>query len=44
MQETYENIQVLLQKIHLAEHQWNVYAYLKVIGMLTVLQGGCTKF
>jgi len=44
MQETYENIQILLQKIHCEEHQWNVYVYLKVIAMLTVLQGRYTKF
>jgi len=44
MGETYENLQVLLQNIHYEDHQWNVYADLKVTAMLTVLQGGYTKF
>jgi len=44
MRETYENIQALLQKIYYEDHQWNVYADLKVTAMLTVLQGGYTKF
>jgi hypothetical protein len=49
--ETYENLQVLLQKQkYYEEHRWNIYIYiricddLKVIAMLTVLLGGNTKF
>jgi hypothetical protein len=42
---TYENLQVLLQKQkHYEEHRWNICADVKVIAMLTVLQGGNTKF
>ena len=40
MKGTYKNLQVLLQKIHYEEHQWNICADLKVMAMLTVLQGG----
>jgi hypothetical protein len=40
MKGTYGNLQVLLQKIHYEEHQWNICADLKVMAMLTVLQGG----
>jgi hypothetical protein len=39
MKETYENLQVLLQTIRSEEHRWNICAVLKVITMLTVLQG-----
>jgi len=39
--ETYENLQVLLQKQKsYEEHWWNMCADLKVIAMLTALQGG----
>jgi hypothetical protein len=44
MKETYENLQVLLQKICFEEHRWNICADLGVIAVLTGLQGGYTKF
>jgi len=43
MKETYENLQVLLQKIR-QDHRWNICADLTVIVMLIVLQGRYTKF
>jgi hypothetical protein len=43
MKETYENLQVFLQKIRHEEHRWNICADLTVIVMLVVLQGGYTK-
>jgi hypothetical protein len=39
MKGTYKNLQVLIQKIYYKEHQWNIWADLKVMAMLTVLQG-----
>jgi hypothetical protein len=39
-----QNLQVLLQKIRYEEHRWNMCADVKVIAILTVLQGGYTKF
>jgi hypothetical protein len=44
MKETYENLQVLLQKIGHEEHRWNICTDLTVIVMLIVLPGGYTKF
>jgi len=44
MKEMYENLQVLLQKMCCEEHGWNMCADLKVLAMLTGLQGRCTKF
>jgi len=44
MKETYADIQGLLKKICLEEHQWNVRAELKVVALLSLLQGGYTKF
>jgi hypothetical protein len=44
MKEAYENLQVLLQKIGYEEHRWNIRADLRVIAVLTGLQGGNTKF
>jgi hypothetical protein len=41
--ETYKNLEVLLQKMRYEEHWWNICADLKVIAMLTVLQGKYTK-
>jgi len=35
MGEQIENIQVLLQNVHCEDHQWKVYADLKVTAMLT---------
>jgi hypothetical protein len=43
MKETYENLQVLPQKICYEEHRCNICADLKVIAMLTALQGRYTK-
>ena len=42
--EMYENFQILLRKVHCEERRLNVCAELKVIAMLTELQGGYTKF
>jgi len=39
MKEIYANIQGLLNKICYEDHQWNIYADLKVVAMLTRLQG-----
>ena len=44
MKETYDNIKLLLEKINYDEHGWHVCADLKVVAMLTGLQGGYTKF
>jgi hypothetical protein len=44
VKETYEILQVELQKIRHEEHRWNICADLKVIEMLTSLQSGYTKF
>jgi len=44
MNETYENLQVLTGGDHYVEHQQNTCSNLKVVAMLTVLQGGYTKF
>jgi hypothetical protein len=43
MTETYTIIQCLLQNICYEDHQWNIYADLKVVALLTGLQGGDTK-
>jgi hypothetical protein len=43
MKETCENLEVLLPEIFYEERQGNICAYLKVIAMLTVLQGVYTK-
>ena len=43
MKVTYENLQVLLQKIHYEEHQLNMCDGLKVMEMLTELQSGYTQ-
>ena len=44
MEETYEKLQVLLQKIRFEEHRWSIFADVKVVAMLMVKQGGYTKF
>jgi hypothetical protein len=44
IKEIYANIQGLLNKICHEDHQWNIYADLKVVAMLTRLQGGHTTF
>jgi hypothetical protein len=44
MQEMWENLQGLLQKIRYEYHRWNVCAELKVTAMVTVLQDRFTKF
>jgi hypothetical protein len=40
---TYATIQGLLEKISYEDHQWNICADLKVVALLTGLQGGYTK-
>lgn len=44
MKETYENMKLLLDKIRYSQYSWNICADLKVVAMLTGLQGGYTKF
>lgn len=44
MKETYDNMKILLQKIKYHEYKWRICADLKVVAMLTGLQGGYTKF
>jgi hypothetical protein len=44
MQEMYQNLQALLQKIHYEEHQLNICGDLKVIAMMTGQQGDYIKF
>jgi len=44
MKEIYANIQGLLNKIYYEDHQWNIYADLKVVAMLTRLQGHTNFF
>lgn len=43
MKETFDNLKTLLQKIRYSEFSWSVCADLKVVAMLTGLQGGYTK-
>lgn len=43
MQEKYENMQVLLQKIDYKNHQWQICGDLKIITMLLGQQSGFTK-
>ena len=43
MKETYENMRNLLQAIKYEQFQWSICADLKVIAILTGLQGGYTK-
>jgi hypothetical protein len=40
----YANAPGLLKNICYEDHQWNIHADLKVVAMLTRLQGGHTKF
>jgi hypothetical protein len=40
MQETYRDLQIVLQKIGYGEQRWNIWSDLNVAGMLTGLQGG----
>lgn len=44
MKETYENMKLLLNRIHYDHYLWNVCADLKVVAILAGLQGGYTKF
>lgn len=44
MKETYENIARVLEFLKYAEHSWQISADLKVIGILTGMQPGYTKF
>ena len=43
MKETYENLRNLLQKLNYEQFKWCVCADLKVIAIITGLQGGYTK-
>jgi hypothetical protein len=43
MRETYASIQGLLEKMCYEDHQWNIRTDLKVVALLTGLQGGYTK-
>lgn len=44
MKETYENLKTLLEKIKYNQYGWSICADLKVVAILTGLQGGYTKF
>lgn len=44
LKETYENLQLVLQKIKYSEHEWEVSGDLKVSAMLLGQQSGFTKF
>lgn len=44
LKENYDNMAVLLKAINYTKYQWNICADLKVIGLLTGLQGGFTKY
>lgn len=44
MKENYGNMKVLLENIKYSQYSWNICADLKVVAMLTGLQGGYTKF
>nr|XP_036219079.1 uncharacterized protein LOC118680996 [Bactrocera oleae] len=44
MKENYANLEVLLEKIQYSQYLWNICADLKVVAILTGLQGGYTKF
>lgn len=42
--ESYQNMKVLLEAIKYRSHNWNLCGDLKVIGMLTGMRGGFTKY
>jgi len=44
MKENYANMKLLLQKIKYSQYMWSICADLKVVAILTGLQGGYTKF
>ena len=44
LNETHENMKILLDAIDYKSHQWNICGDLKVIGMLMGMQTGFTKF
>lgn len=44
MRETYTNLETILRCVNYKEHNWLVCADLKVIAILTGLQGGYTKY
>ena len=43
LNETYQNLQIVLQKIKYAEHQWEVCGDLKIATMILGQQSGFTK-
>lgn len=44
MKESQESMKLILGKIHYSKYNWNICADLKVVAMLTGLQGGYTKY
>jgi hypothetical protein len=41
--ESYENMKLLLEKIHYEKYNWNIYGDLRVTALLLGLQLGFTK-
>ena len=44
LKETYENLTYILECIKYNEHKWQIYADLKVVAILSGMQGGYTKY
>ena len=44
LNESYENIKIILEKIQYNDHQWSICGDLKIIGILMGLQQGFTKY
>ena len=44
LEEKYDEIKFVLEKISYRQHQWIIYVDLKMVGFLLRLQGGYTKF
>lgn len=44
LKETYENLQIVLEKIKYSEHQWKVCGDLKIVTMILGQQSGFTKY
>ena len=44
LKETYDSLEILLEKIKYTEHKWHICSDLKVVSILLGLQGGFTKY
>jgi hypothetical protein len=44
LQETYENLRIVVEKIKYRKHNWYLCGHIKMLGLLLEQQGGHTKF